>query len=92
MTVFVPLEETSPFPNSPPFLVSSSEPSAHLKKAVKAIMKARRIAVVCGGWHSVFFYYKRVSLLYFGSFMKEQEFLYRLAYPILDRRKASSRL
>ncbi|OBZ72467.1 NAD-dependent protein deacetylase hst4 [Grifola frondosa] len=53
MTVFLPLEASSPFPQSPSFLVPSSDPSVHLKKVIKAIMKARRIAVVCGAGISV---------------------------------------
>ncbi|EED81652.1 predicted protein [Postia placenta Mad-698-R] len=53
MTVFLPLEASSPFPQTPSFLVPSSDPSAHVKRVVKAIMKARRIAVVCGAGISV---------------------------------------
>ncbi|KAI0925719.1 hypothetical protein AcV5_008379 [Taiwanofungus camphoratus] len=53
MTVFLPLEASSPFPHSPSFLVPSAEPSAHVKKVIKAIMKARRIAVVCGTQRSL---------------------------------------
>lgn len=53
MTVFLPLEASSPFPQTPSFLIPSSDPSAHVKRVVKAIMKARRIAVVCGAGISV---------------------------------------
>ncbi|KAH9936053.1 DHS-like NAD/FAD-binding domain-containing protein [Amylocystis lapponica] len=53
MTVFLPLEADTPFPQAPSFLTSSSDPAAHVKKVVKAIMKARRIAVVCGAGISV---------------------------------------
>ncbi|OCH95458.1 DHS-like NAD/FAD-binding domain-containing protein [Obba rivulosa] len=53
MTIFLPLEASAPFPPSPSFLVPSSEPTAQVKKVMKAIMKARRIAVVCGAGISV---------------------------------------
>ncbi|KZT01556.1 DHS-like NAD/FAD-binding domain-containing protein [Laetiporus sulphureus 93-53] len=53
MTVFVPLQASSPFPQAPSFLMPSPEPAAHVKKVVKAVMKARRIAVVCGAGISV---------------------------------------
>ncbi|CCM00074.1 uncharacterized protein FIBRA_02101 [Fibroporia radiculosa] len=53
MTIFLPLEASSPLPQSPSFLVPSSESSAQVKKVVKAILKARRIAVVCGAGISV---------------------------------------
>ncbi|EMD34161.1 hypothetical protein CERSUDRAFT_117653 [Gelatoporia subvermispora B] len=53
MTIFLPLAAESPFPQYPSFLVPSSEPSTHVKKVIKAIMKARRIAVVCGAGISV---------------------------------------
>lgn len=48
MTVFVPLEADATFPQGPSFLTASPDPAAHVKKVVKAITKARRIAVVCG--------------------------------------------
>lgn len=50
MTVFLPLEASSPTPHTPAFLVSATQPAAQLQKVIKAIMKARRIAVVCGAW------------------------------------------
>ncbi|PCH42141.1 DHS-like NAD/FAD-binding domain-containing protein [Wolfiporia cocos MD-104 SS10] len=53
MTLFLPLESSSSLPQNPPFLVPSPEPSAHVKRVVKAVMKARRIAVVCGAGISV---------------------------------------
>ncbi|THH19233.1 hypothetical protein EW146_g1883 [Bondarzewia mesenterica] len=37
----------------PPFVSSSSNPSAHVAQVVKAVLKARRIAVVCGAGISV---------------------------------------
>ncbi|KZT67403.1 DHS-like NAD/FAD-binding domain-containing protein [Daedalea quercina L-15889] len=53
MTVFLPLEASSPVPHTPAFLVPTPQPAAHLQKVIKAIMKARRIAVVCGAGISV---------------------------------------
>ncbi|KAH9928339.1 DHS-like NAD/FAD-binding domain-containing protein [Fomitopsis serialis] len=53
MTVFLPLEASSPVPQAPAFLVPTPQPAAHLGKVIKAIMKARRIAVVCGAGISV---------------------------------------
>ncbi|KAI0733599.1 DHS-like NAD/FAD-binding domain-containing protein [Fomitopsis betulina] len=53
MTVFLPLEASSPTPHTPAFLVSATQPAAQLQKVIKAIMKARRIAVVCGAGISV---------------------------------------
>lgn len=48
MTVYLPLEGDLVFPNSPAYLQHVSDPTAHLQKVVKSILKAKRIAVVCG--------------------------------------------
>jgi NAD-dependent histone deacetylase SIR2 len=48
MTVFLPLEESSPIPTSPSFLVPSTDPNGQVSKVIKAIIKAKRIVVVCG--------------------------------------------
>lgn len=48
MTAFLPLDAAAPFPPTPAFLVPSPDPASHVKRAVKAVLKARRIAVVCG--------------------------------------------
>lgn len=48
MTVFLPLEASSPFPQSPSFLLPSPDPNAQVTKVIRAIMKAKRIVVVCG--------------------------------------------
>ncbi|KAJ8473193.1 hypothetical protein ONZ51_g8029 [Trametes cubensis] len=53
MTAFLPLDAAAPFPPSPAFLVQSSNPANHVKRVIKAILKARRIAVVCGAGISV---------------------------------------
>ncbi|KAL6302343.1 DHS-like NAD/FAD-binding domain-containing protein [Sparassis latifolia] len=53
MTLFLPLEASAPFPQFPAFLVPSPAPNVHVKKVVKALLKARRIAVVCGAGISV---------------------------------------
>lgn len=50
MTVFlpVPLQESTATPSFPPFLCPASEPADYWKKVIKAILKAKHIAVVCG--------------------------------------------
>ena len=48
MTAFLPLEAATPLPPSPAFLVPSPDPVSHMKRVIKAVLKARRIAVVCG--------------------------------------------
>lgn len=49
MTIHIPLDpDTTPFPASPSFLKAASDHREVLDGAVKAIMKAKRIAVVCG--------------------------------------------
>ncbi|KAF8640228.1 hypothetical protein AX16_010125 [Volvariella volvacea WC 439] len=53
MTIFLPLEASTPFPPAPHFLVQSQDPNAQLQKAIKAILKAKRIVVVCGAGISV---------------------------------------
>ncbi|RDX57501.1 DHS-like NAD/FAD-binding domain-containing protein [Lentinus brumalis] len=53
MTAFLPLDAATPLPPSPAFLVPSPDPVSHMKRVVKAVLKARRIAVVCGAGISV---------------------------------------
>ncbi|KAI0084148.1 DHS-like NAD/FAD-binding domain-containing protein [Irpex rosettiformis] len=53
MTVFIPLDVSAPLPPSPHFLVQSTEPTAHVQKVIKAILKAKRIAILCGAGISV---------------------------------------
>ncbi|KAG2058572.1 DHS-like NAD/FAD-binding domain-containing protein [Suillus hirtellus] len=53
MTVFVPLKAGSSPPPTPSFLVPSETPNLHLRKAIKAILKAKRLVVVCGAGISV---------------------------------------
>jgi NAD-dependent histone deacetylase SIR2 len=48
MTYFLPMDGETPLPSSPSFLVPSVEPDRHMGRVIKAILKARRIAVVCG--------------------------------------------
>lgn len=50
MTVFlpVPLQEGTETPPFPSFLCPASEPTDYWKKVIKAILKAKHIAVVCG--------------------------------------------
>ncbi|KAI1797322.1 DHS-like NAD/FAD-binding domain-containing protein [Ganoderma leucocontextum] len=53
MTAFLPLDAAASFPSSPAFLMPSPNPAGHVKRVVKAVLKARRIAVVCGAGISV---------------------------------------
>ncbi|TFK46068.1 DHS-like NAD/FAD-binding domain-containing protein [Heliocybe sulcata] len=53
MTVCLPLEAASPVPQTPAFLVRPADPENQLGRVLKAILKARRIAVVCGAGISV---------------------------------------
>nr|VWO94045.1 NAD-dependent histone deacetylase SIR2 [Ganoderma boninense] len=54
MTTFLPLDVTTSFPSSPAFLVPSPDhPVDHTKRVIKAVLKARRIIVVCGAGISV---------------------------------------
>ena len=51
MTLFVPLDPSSPIPATPQFLIRS-QPQA-LDSVVNSIVKAKRIVVVCGAGISV---------------------------------------
>ncbi|KAF6759804.1 DHS-like NAD/FAD-binding domain-containing protein [Ephemerocybe angulata] len=53
MTVFLPLVEETPIPKTPPFLVEPADRSAGLAKVVQAVLKAKRIVVICGAGISV---------------------------------------
>ncbi|KAF8553974.1 DHS-like NAD/FAD-binding domain-containing protein [Imleria badia] len=53
MTLFVPLDENQSPPVSPSFLVHPDDVTHHLRKALRAILKARRLVVVCGAGISV---------------------------------------
>ena len=48
MTVFLPLQEGATTPPFPSFLCPASEPTGYWKRVIKAILKAKHIAVVCG--------------------------------------------
>jgi len=48
MTVFLPLQEGATTPPFPSFLCPASEPTDYWKRVIKAILKAKHIAVVCG--------------------------------------------
>lgn len=48
MTFYLPLDAASPFPQSPAFLLPSPQRDYQLNKLIKAVMKAKRIVVVCG--------------------------------------------
>ncbi|KAJ7058160.1 DHS-like NAD/FAD-binding domain-containing protein [Mycena amicta] len=56
MTLFIPLDDsgqTNRTPASPSFLQASANPDFQLARIIKAILKARRIVVVCGAGISV---------------------------------------
>lgn len=48
MTLFLPLEGSSPLPSSPSFLAQVSDSSVQVQRVIKSLLKAKRIAVVCG--------------------------------------------
>ena len=48
MTTFLPLDATTVIPVFPSFLKLSPDPEGHVKRVVMAILKARKIVVVCG--------------------------------------------
>ncbi|KAJ4480018.1 DHS-like NAD/FAD-binding domain-containing protein [Lentinula aciculospora] len=49
MTLFLPLEEPAPSTSIPSFVIKPTEPTAQVAKVVKAILKAKRIVVICAG-------------------------------------------
>ncbi|KAF7971000.1 hypothetical protein HWV62_22257 [Athelia sp. TMB] len=53
MTTFIPLDANTPLPQSPSFLSIPHDLENQLSKALKSIMKAKRIVVVCGAGISV---------------------------------------
>ena len=48
MTIFLPLNEHARNPQIPAFLSRVTEPATYIADVVKAILKAKRVAVVCG--------------------------------------------
>ncbi|KAJ7039637.1 DHS-like NAD/FAD-binding domain-containing protein [Mycena alexandri] len=53
MTLFVPLDSSAGIPTSPSFLQIPTDPTVQLQKTIKAILKAKRIVIVCGAGISV---------------------------------------
>ncbi|KAG9315281.1 DHS-like NAD/FAD-binding domain-containing protein [Chiua virens] len=53
MTLFVPLDHNQAPPSFPSFLVHTHDVHHHIRKAIRAILKARRLVVVCGAGISV---------------------------------------
>ncbi|KAJ7086145.1 DHS-like NAD/FAD-binding domain-containing protein [Mycena belliarum] len=53
MTLFVPLVPTVRAPSSPSFLQDSVDHAVQLEKVIKAILKAKRMVIVCGAGISV---------------------------------------
>lgn len=54
MTLFVPLDSSAGIPSSPSFLQVSANPTVQLQKTIKAILKAKRIVIVCGPFALVY--------------------------------------
>ncbi|KAJ7760752.1 DHS-like NAD/FAD-binding domain-containing protein [Mycena maculata] len=52
-TLFVPLDHSTRVPTAPSFLQASADPTVQLEKSIKAILKAKRIVIVCGAGISV---------------------------------------
>lgn len=52
MTLLVPLDSAVQSPVRPAFVLPVSDPATFTSKVVRAIVKARRITVVCGVWCS----------------------------------------
>ncbi|KIJ14298.1 hypothetical protein PAXINDRAFT_135316 [Paxillus involutus ATCC 200175] len=53
MTLFLPLEDNQSPPSTPSFLIHTDNTTLHLRKAARAILKAKRLVVVCGAGISV---------------------------------------
>ncbi|KAJ7671557.1 DHS-like NAD/FAD-binding domain-containing protein [Mycena polygramma] len=53
MTLFIPLDSSAGTPAAPSFLQASPNPTVQLQKTIKAILKAKRIVIVCGAGISV---------------------------------------
>ncbi|KAJ4495184.1 DHS-like NAD/FAD-binding domain-containing protein [Lentinula edodes] len=53
MTLFLPLEESASSTSIPTFVIKPSEPAPQVLKVLKAILKAKRIVVICGAGISV---------------------------------------
>ncbi|KAF9266476.1 DHS-like NAD/FAD-binding domain-containing protein [Marasmius fiardii PR-910] len=53
MTLFLPLEADAPLPTHPSFLLKPLDTQKQVSKAIKAILKAKRVVVVCGAGISV---------------------------------------
>lgn len=54
MTLYVQLDKEAPSPQVPAFLSRSAEPATYISNVVKAITKAKRIAVVCGEYNAIY--------------------------------------
>jgi NAD-dependent histone deacetylase SIR2 len=54
MTVFIPLDPLVSQPATPSYLVQAKDRDAQLAKVVRAIVKARKIVVVCGACSSAY--------------------------------------
>ena len=50
MTLLVNLDGRAGPPTRPPFVTPVNDPATFILRVVRSIVKARRIAVVCGAW------------------------------------------
>ena len=86
MTVFLPLNPESPLPPLPTFLVPPANSVSHLARVIHAIMKAKRIVVICGPLP--------FPLSFFSLFLTQNrqvpEYPFRLASPTFDHQMVSS--
>jgi hypothetical protein len=87
MTVFVPLDSSSSCPAAPSFLVEPDDTSAQFTRVVKAIIKARRIVVVCGVWYIYSWTFSYAKMLAQGLGFRSER-----VSPTFARRRVSSRL
>jgi hypothetical protein len=87
MTVFLPLNASSPLPALPTFLVPPANSASHLARVIQAIMKAKRIVVICGSLMCVLSY----PLAYLFCY-KVLEYLCKLAFQTSDPPMVSSKL
>ena len=88
MTVFLPLDPSVGVPTQPSFLLPSHNVQAQLSRAIQAIMKAKRIVVICGSYrHNA----QRSGKINNCDAIQERGYLYKPGFQIFDHRKVFSR-
>ena len=86
MTVFLSLSSSSLPPVLPTFLVPPANSASHLARVIQAIMKAKRIVVICGPLPF------SISLILSYSLPQVLEYLSKLAFQTSDRPMVFSNL